>query len=300
MPADEDRSTDPVRVLLNPKAGGRAPTDPEDLAGALARAGVTAEVETIDPARLASRVRACSGGSLVAVAGGDGSHRTAASALVGASAALAPIPTGRLNHFARRAGLETVAAAGAAIREGHRARIPLGRVGGDVFLDTAVVGAYPDFIRLRERLRPVLTNWPAAGIAGLLMLARWPRVPVTIRSPDHDVRVRTAMLWVGVGRNSFPAPHEAPLPSVDDVLQVVLLPGGRRAAAGLARALVRYRRRGHGSLAGSTMTVHDVPWIELDSPGPIPIALDGEPRSMDPPLRLDLAPEPLRLIVPGG
>lgn len=299
MSGDEDQSTDRVHVLLNPKAGARAPTDPADLTRTLASAGVIADVEAIDPTALAGRVRACSGRSLVAVAGGDGSHRTAASALLGAIAALAPIPTGRLNHFARRAGLDTVGAAAEAIRGGHRASIPLGRVGGEVFLDTAVVGAYPGFIRLRERLRPALSTWPAAAIASLLVLARWPRAPITVRSPNHEVRVQTAMLWVGVGRNSFPAPHEAPLPSVGDVLQVVLLTGGRRAAVGLTRALIRYHRSGRRPIPGSDMAVHHVPWIELDSAGPIPIALDGEPRSLEPPLRLDLAPEPLRLVVPG-
>lgn len=300
MAGDENRSADPVRVLLNPRAGGGTRTDPERLASTLASAGVTAEVEAVDPGELARRVRACSDRSMLAVAGGDGSHRTAASGLVGGSTALAPIPTGHLNHFARRAGLATVAAAGAAIRDGHQVSIPLGRVGGEVFLDTAVVGAYPDFIQVRERLRSKLTTWPAAAIAALLTLARWPRVPITIRSPHGRIRVRTAMLWVGVGRHSFPAPHEAPLPSDDDVLQVVVLPGGRRSALKLARTLMRYHRRGPEALTGNDMTVHDLRWIELDSPTDIPIALDGEPRSMRPPLRLDLAPELLRVVVPRG
>lgn len=294
-----DHSTGPVRVVFNPRAGGFRPTDPrEELARELEASGVSVEIETVAPTELATRVAEARGLPLIAVAGGDGSQRTAAAALLGSDTALAPVPTGRLNHFARRAGLATIADAARAIGAGGRARIAVGRVAGEAFLDTAVVGAYPEFIRLRERLRPRLTTWPAAAIAALVLLARWPRVPITFRTPDHQMEVRTLMLWVGVGRNSFPAPHKAPLPAASDVLQVVLLPGGRRSAARLAQLLFRYRLRGRPPIGGSGLTVLAVPWIELDSPGPIPIALDGEPRSMAPPLRLDLAEQPLQVVVP--
>lgn len=287
-----------ARVLVNPHAGGVSATDPDQLTRQLEEGGVTAEIENVDPSDLAERVVAWPDRSLIAVAGGDGSHRTAAGALLGSTTALAPVPTGRLNHFARRAGMETVDRAARAIRDGDYTTIPVGSVGGQVFLDTAVVGAHTEFIRLREKLRPVLTNWPAAALASLLVLARWPRVELTIRTPDQSFPVRTAMLWVGAGRNSFPAPHEAPLPSPGDPLQVVILTGGRTAVAPLAGSLLRYHLRGRRFTDSRRMTVLEVPWIELDSPGPIPLALDGEPRLLEPPVRVDLGDRTLRVVVP--
>lgn len=289
-----------VRVFLNPYAGGEKPTGPEELARILEREGVTADVEVIRPEDLARRVaEEAPGRRLIAVAGGDGSHATAAAALLGSDTALAPIPTGRLNHFARRAGIDSIATAAAAIRQGHRQTISVGRVAGEVFLDTAVIGGYRDFVRGRERLRPWLTTWPAAAVSALLVLLRWPRVLVSIRVPGAEREVRTPFLWVGVGRNSFPAPHEAPLASGGrEALQLVILPGGRVAGARLAGALLRYPLRGERALEGGTAKVLHPPWIAIRSPDPIPLVLDGEPRVVNPPVRLELASMALRLVVP--
>lgn len=288
-----------VRVFLNPYAGGENPTSPEDLARSLEREGVAADVEVVRPEDLARRIaEEIPGRRLIAVAGGDGSHATAAAALLDSETALAPIPTGRLNHFARRAGLDSVATAAAAIREGHRRTVSVGRSADDVFLDTAVIGGYRDFVRVRERLRPRLTTWPAAAVSALLVLLRWPRVPVSVRVPGAELGVRTAFLWVGVGRDSFPEPHEAPLAMEEDALQLVILPGGRLAGARFAAGLLRYPVRGDRALERGPADVSHPDWIEIHSAHPIPVVLDGEPRFMDPPVRLELAPMALQLMVP--
>lgn len=287
--------TPPLRVLLNPHAGGRT-LDPEDLRRELESEGVPALVEAVDPVDLGERVSACSD-PLIGIAGGDGSQRTAAAALVGSGRTLAAIPTGRLNHFARRAGIDTIPAAAQAIRAGRSERVSVGRVNGKVFLNTAVVGAYGDFVNVRERLRPVLSTWPAAGIGAFLVFLRWPRVTTSVRTPDHELDCRTAMLWVGVGRDSFPEPHEAPRSAGGDALQVVVLPGGRSAAVGLATALLRYRFRGRDALAGESMEMFHAPWIEVESGGAVPIVLDGEPRILEPPVRLAIEANALRLVV---
>lgn len=295
-----DTTTAPLLVLLNPYAGGVGRHDPNVLARRLEEEGVIAEVEAVEPEELESRVaREKDHRSMMGVAGGDGSHAAAAGALLGSDTALVPIPTGRLNHFARRAGMATVEQTAAAIRGGHQTSISIGRLDDRVFLDTAVVGAYGDFVDLRERLRPWLTNWPAATVSGLIFLARWPRVEVTVRIPGAELETRSVLVWTGVGRDSFPEPHEAPLAVEEDAaLQLVILRGGRRAAGGLLISLLRYRWRGHRALEGNRLEVHHPRWIELESPGPIGIVLDGEPQVVEPPVRLTLEPRALRLIVP--
>lgn len=290
----------PLLVLLNPHAGGVRTTDPDELAGRLKDEGVPAQVEAVEPEELASRIEEVRAGrSAVAVAGGDGSHAAAARVLLGSDTALVPIPTGRLNHFARRAGIDTVPAAAAAIRGGRQTSISVGRLDGRMFLNTAVVGAYGEFVEVREKLRPWLTTWPAAGLSALRILARWPRAQLSVRVPDAQVETRTAMLWVGVGRNSFPEPHRAPLAAGPQAsLQLVILRGGRRSAPRLIRSLLRYRRIGHHAMEGEGLEVHHPRWIELHSPDPIPLVLDGEPQTVASPMRLGLEPDALRLIVP--
>lgn len=294
------RSPTPLLVLLNPHAGGVRASDPTDLSRALEAEGVPAEVEAVDPAELVGRIEREKGHrSVIGVAGGDGSHAAAARALLGSDTALAPIPTGRLNHFARRARMATVAEAAAAIRARHRISISVGRLDERVFLDTAVIGAYGDFVDVRERLRPWLTTWPAAAVSGLLLLARWPRVQVSVRTPASERDTRSVMVWVGVGRNSFPEPHEAPLAGdVDATLQLVILRGGRRSAAQLLVSLMRYRRWGHRGLEGDRLEVDHPPWIEVRSPAPVSLVLDGEAQVVEPPVRLALEPKALWLIIP--
>src|SRR5436853_467253 len=72
-----------------------------------------------------------------------------------------------------------------------------------VFLNTAVVGAYPAVIRLRERLRRAIGIWPAATVAGLWVWARWPCFDLVIRTADRELRRRTAMVWIGTGPGTF-------------------------------------------------------------------------------------------------
>ena len=90
----------------------------------------------------------------------DDADRRGASARV--PTVLVPIPAGRLNHCARRLGIASPADAAAAAARGAALNVALGVLRSEgterVFLNTAVVGAYPNVIRLRERMRPYLST----------------------------------------------------------------------------------------------------------------------------------------------
>lgn len=287
-----------VRIVCNPAAGTGGRGGTTRLARELADAGVHAVLDLVEPTDLAEHVGRLEGAPMIAVAGGDGSMGTAAAALLGSDTALVPIPTGRLNHFARRLGVDSVPAGAAALASGRERRVAVGRADGAVFLNTAVIGAYADFVRLRERLRPLLTNWPAAACAAALVLGRRPSLAVTVRTPDRELRCRTTFLWVGVGRDSFPAPHEAPPAGPGDTLEVVLLEGGRRAALGLAWRVFRSRFGEGRAPSHRSADVFHTPWIEVGASRPVPITLDGETRWMTPPVRLRLEPGALRVRTP--
>lgn len=288
----------PLTILMNAHAGLGRPAPERSLAQALAAQGVTAVIEPVEPRRLADRVAELAGQSMVGVAGGDGSQRTAARVLAGSGTTLAPFPTGRLNHFARRLGLDTVEMVASSVAKGGVRAVPVGRANDHVFVNTAVVGSYPGMVRMRERLRPFLTTWPAATVAALYHLARWAPLALSLRSHAGDTEHRTTMFWVGIGEGSFPAPHEAPVAEVDGALELVVLPGaGRLAALRLAGALVQHRLGRPAGLA-RVLDIAHAQWLELDGNGPLPIAMDGEPRRLDPPLRIRFEPDALRVVAP--
>ena len=79
-----------------------------------------ADVRTVAAGELGSEAAAAAraGRGLLGVAGGDGSMQAAASVLAGGGTVLAPLPTGTLNHFARRLGTPDLATAATAIAAG--------------------------------------------------------------------------------------------------------------------------------------------------------------------------------------
>lgn len=291
---------EPLTILMNAHAGLSRRGPEKALAQALAAHGITAVIEPVEPRRLTARVADHAGRPMLGVAGGDGTQRTAARVLTGSGTTLAPFPTGRLNHFARRLGLDTIDRVASSVAQGRVRSVPVGRVNDHVFVNTAVVGSYPGMVTNRERLRPFLTTWPAAAAASLYQLARWTPVALTVRTPDAERKCGTAMFWVGIGRGSFPAPHEAPVTSAAGDLEIVVLPGtSRLAAVRLVRALAD-NRLGRPPSTTRTLDVVHARWVEVDSHRPLPIALDGEPHRLDPPLRFRFEPDALRVVAPSA
>jgi diacylglycerol kinase family enzyme len=288
---------EPLLVLMNAAAGG---SDADELARALEAAGLAAVVELVEPERLSDRIRELRSLPRLGVAGGDGTLRTAAELLRDSPTVLVPFPTGTLNHFARRLGLSDAESAGAAAVAG-RSRIACIGVLRDgrehAFLNTAVVGAYPALIRMRERLRPALSKWPAAFVAGMITWARWPRFDLIVRAEGKEIRRRTPMLWIGTGPGTFPAPHEAPMPESGDGLELVLLPGsGRRHGLRLFRSLWA-RRRGRGPETVG-LEVLRATEVEIDSRHHrLHLTLDAEPLVVLPPVRITLETGALRVVV---
>src|SRR5690606_24438322 len=106
-------------------------------------------------AQIAAQIAA---GGVVALGalGGDGTVSGVAEAAVRHDLPLAVFAGGTLNHFARDLGVDDAAATLAALQSGEVMRTDIARVrfGGDgerTFVNTASLGGYPDFVRLREK-----------------------------------------------------------------------------------------------------------------------------------------------------
>jgi undecaprenyl-diphosphatase len=195
-------------LFVNPQAGA-GPTGVDALRELFGAQAVSPEV--VEPKNLADRIRraAKEGHPVIAVAGGDGSLRTAVNAIAGTKSALAIVPAGTLNNFARRIGIENLEMARAALLNGVAEPLSLGEVGSDLFLNTLTFGEYARTVRIRERLRGFLTKWPAALVGFLTIVLTLRTFEVDLEVDGKRVRRRTPFLWVGIGYGSFPRVDEA-------------------------------------------------------------------------------------------
>ena len=286
----------PLPLLLNPAAGRRRRGTAADIERVFREAGIPTAFREVAPDELGSHVarEAQRGTPVVAVAGGDGSMRAAAEALLGRATVLAPIPTGTLNHFARRIGIVSVDDAVRAVARGRVAEVSVGVVAERVFLNPATCGAYAAIVRGRERLRPYLGKWLAALAAALPVLVATPRVDVVITTEETVRRERIRLVWAGVGRGSFPFPHRADERLHARVLETVVL----RSGVDLLRLLAESR-----TIPGLQREWADVlrpSGLTLGAPHPMDVTLDGEPMTLDPPLAFSIRPRALRVLVGVG
>jgi undecaprenyl-diphosphatase len=211
-----------IPLFVNPKAG----TGPAGVAALRERFGENAvAVEEVQPARLADRIRRATadGAQVVAVAGGDGSLHSAVNALAGSDCALAIIPAGTLNNFAHRVGIDDLDAARDALLDGRPDALPLGECGDELFLNTLTFGEYARTVRLREKLRPFLTKWPAALVGFLTIVATLRTFEVELEVHGRRVTRTTPFLWVGLGWGSFPRVDEAAERRSSPDLEVAIL-----------------------------------------------------------------------------
>ncbi len=141
------------------------------------------------------------GAELVVAAGGDGTVNAVASALLYRPVALGIIPAGTLNHLARDLNLPIdEQKAAVALTSARVVSIDAATVNGRTFVNNSVLGFFPYYRHLRERLE---RRWFgssklgrfAAVVAGLCAaLWRLPRLTVrystrrTEAQPAHPVR----------------------------------------------------------------------------------------------------------------
>ena len=114
--------------------------------------------------------------------------------LDGKTTALAVIPGGTLNHFARDHGIPTDlddAVANAAV--GVRATADVATMNDRAFLNTSSVGAYVVFVRIRERFEP----WLGYRLASLVAA---PRLFFVVR--PVSLEWRSAASGIGTRRRS--------------------------------------------------------------------------------------------------
>lgn len=208
---------------------------------------------------------------VLGVAGGDGTVRAAAGAAHDAGVPLAVFPAGTFNHFAKDAWAYPLRDAISAVKNGTAAKVDLAYLNGEVFLNTASIGVYTDFVAIRERNEKRIGKPLAALYAGVRTLLR--SRPVTVRVDDRTTEVD--LLFLG---NSEYQPHGF-APSFRERLDDGLVDLRTLDASGLVATLTVLVSLVTGQLARSKRyrEIHAPSLrIEVVSGGPVRIARDGE------------------------
>jgi diacylglycerol kinase family enzyme len=202
--------------------------------------------------------------------GGDGTVAAVAAVALRHGLPLAVFPAGTFNHFARDVGVESIDDTARAVTAGNAVAVDIAAVNGVPFLNTAVIGAYPEMVHRRRELESKVGRWLAMAVAAGQVLRHQQPLRLTINGEPAAVW----MLFVGNGRYHARGPAPAWRPQLDDGwLDVQYLRADARYSrtrtvlatlAGLAERSSVYRSR---LLTGLRMESRD---------GPVALARDGE------------------------
>ena len=292
----EDGSTC-AHLIVNP-ASGSAAAFLEKLTGAARERGIRVRVlEPGQDARLAALAAAGDGARSLAVAGGDGTVAAVTGVAVECGLPLVVVPTGTLNHFARDLGLDLARPLRAldAFHAGHERRVDVGRLNGRPFINNVSLGVYAQMLAdpgyRQDKLRVAQRKLQAAFSNPELRRA------LSITPPDEAPL--ESVLAVVVSNNTYEFARWDRLGQrrrLDaGTLQVSVLDAGtldelERLLAGTLLGAIDFRPalRHWTSLR-----------LEIGGIGErIRAGVDGEPMTLEAPLRFSVDPGALRLLVP--
>lgn len=283
-----------IPAFVNPAAGSASEVD-----RALRKAGCF-DVHAVAPDEVMQAVQAAiqRGATRVVVAGGDGTVSAGAAAVARTPVELAIIPAGTFNHFAKDHGIpEDFDRACEIARSGRVVGADVAWVNGRLFLNTSSVGAYANFVRVRERLEPRFGYWLSSLYAMGRTLVRLQPFEARVDVEGAERVVETPLVFIGVGE------RELKLPTLGSRME-----NGRH---GLHVMIVRGRTRARllalafASAARGTRAVTRTPHVDGSlvtrctvEQRHSTVAVDGEVVTLESPLEYELGHGALRLVVP--
>ena len=312
MPASGQTGTVRVLLLVNSAASSVTGRRRVVIQKALSADHEVALAETArrgHATRLA-RSAASEGTDVVVVLGGDGTLNEAANGLAGTETALAALPGGSTNVFARIIGLpdDPIEAAGQlldALDRGAIARIGLGAVDGRYFLFHCGIGFDAAVVEQVESRGP-WKRWAGHPLFIYATITTWLRRAHRRRPPMRVLDAQGETLAEGLftivlnadpytylGSRSFDL---APGIGLDEPLVAVTLP-----SLALHRMVpVGLRALGSGDVRDMPQTtVHaGLRDLTVTADPPVEYQVDGDHLGSAPRLRIRWAPEALRLVLP--
>ena len=315
----------PLYVVVNAGSGSHnGDDDQQTMARVFEEAGRQVEFLLIEkPSQIAGLAKqavelAHANAGVVVAAGGDGTINAVASAVLAGAArgqlcAFGVLPQGTFNYFGRAHGIpQDTEAAARALLSASVAPVQAGLVNGQVFLVNASVGLYPQLLEDREAWKQRLGRSRVvaffSGMATLLRARQQLRLqiestdaPGLLGSPTAPRLLRTPTLFVGNNQLQLTRvgidPDHADGVAQGELAALVVRPIG---TASLFWLLLR----GIIGRLGDADNIDTFSFKRLIvSPKGrrrIKVATDGETRWLAVPLRFEVSPQPLMLMVPSA
>ncbi len=289
-----------ICVLANPRSGTSL-RNPGAVDRAMAVFGPRAELRPFsgDPADEAARA-VSEGFRIVVAAGGDGSVAGVAHALAGSDTALAVLPLGTFNYFARGLQMpEDPESAARAILDGQRHDINVGTLNGRVFLNNVAIGLYPAILEEREATYARFGRYRfLAHLASLRTILRF-QTPhrMDIYQDETRHQIRTPMLFVARSAYQLDQFGLKGGEAISDDRFVVFLAHQQTRLGFLRFAWRLIRKRvdhGRDVIVSTPRRLA----VAVRGRRKISVALDGEKLRMRLPLRIQLNDHVLRVILP--
>jgi YegS/Rv2252/BmrU family lipid kinase len=286
-----------LALLVNPaSAGGKALGALPKIEAELKRLGAEYRVVTSDSGDHAKQLAhgMAEAGEVAVAVGGDGLVGTLAGALDEGRGALAIIPSGRGNDFARVLGIPTNPAEAARLAAtGSERRLDVGRVDGKTFVGIASYGFDSECNELANRTKLIRGNLVYAYSA-LRTLTTWKpvRFTVTVDGERHEYSGYSAAVAnsKAFGGGMMFVPHA----ELDDgVLDVVMVADQTKWR--YLKGIVKVFKGTH--LDDPAVTVARGEVVEVDADRPFTIYADGDPLA-ELPATVTVARQTLRVIVP--
>ena len=292
-----------VPVLIN-GSGGAASRDPkieQTVRKAIKAAGIDAKVELIEGGDAEVRCKAIAerGDELVVVGGGDGTIGAAASALIGSKTRLGILPLGTLNHFARDLGIPTdLDEAAKLIATGKAKKVDVAEMNGRIFINNSAIGLYPLMVIDRDVQQKRLgrSKKLAMIVASARTLARFGHQRLTLTVNDEKERVDTPLLFVG--NNDYRIDIGAPGQRKNlDHGPLCVMVMRKKTRIGLVASSIRalFNRARDDDME----MIEGVERLRVSSNrSHLPVSLDGEVVSAQPPLDYRIRKGALRVVAP--
>ena len=293
-------------TVLNRDGGTLRTTDLDAfstrLCETLERSGHTCSIAIVEGSEVEQALEAAAaedGVDVVMAGGGDGTVSTAAAILRNGDRALAVLPAGTMNLFARSLAIPLdLDAAVAALASGQVRSVDTATANGQPFVHQFSIGMHAKMVRLRERMdfTSRLGKMRASAKAAYWTVLKPPRIRVSLEMGGTEIL--TTASNIGVTNNLFGEGH---LPYADDpdggvlgIYVTVARQRGEVIRAAIKMAAGRWRNN-------DLVEIHQADRVRLkilSRQREQMAVIDGELQRADPETEIVIEPASLKVLVP--
>jgi diacylglycerol kinase family enzyme len=252
-----------------------------------------------DDVPLLARQAASGTADIVVAGGGDGTVATVAQHMYGTGKAFGILPLGTFNYFAKNLGIPLeLDDALEVLAGGPVASIDVGEVNGHLFLNNSSIGLYPSVLGQRESTYQWFgRSQLAAYLSVLLVLLQPPRLlNLTISADGHLLARRTPLLFIGSNAMQMDSFGIVGRDCIEG-RKLTLYVTRPLKAFGLLRLAVRALIRGlRGAREFEAICAEEI--LVGMRRRRVRVAMDGEVRVLETPLRYRIRRGALRVSVP--